>query len=240
MIDDNRSRRNVIRDTIADFQEKLRQQYVEQNTAKMNISQLKAKAEEIRKGYEQINRDQAEIKRQVQEIRRDHEMITRELESSKTDEQELETFIETRQKELDEWRNEEGRITKSLEEIRLEAAGLEQKEKFGQENLSRLISEMKTFDEEKRLGDLLEAASDMENKKKAIDEIKSDIEAFGTQEQDVQADGKLAKGEKDEKNSRHKVFFKRDSLSEQKGLLDKECFRLSSLMEKAEEDREAQ
>ena len=242
-IDDNRSRRNVIRDTIADFQEKLRQQYVEQNTAKMNISQLKAKAEEIRKGYEQINRDQAEIKRQVQEIRRDHEMITRELESSKTDEQELETFIETRQKELDEWRNEEGRITKSLEEIRLEAAGLEQKEKFGQENLSRLISEMKTFDEEKEgiQGSLLEAASDMENKKKAIDEIKSDIEAFGTQEQDARERMESWQREKDEKNSRHKVFFeKRDSLSEQKGLLDKECFRLSSLMEKAEEDREAQ
>ena len=242
-IDDNRSRRNVIRDTIADFQEKLRQQYVEQNTAKMNISQLKVKAEEIRKGYEQINRDQAEIKRQVQEIRRDHEMITRELESSKTDEQELETFIETRQKELDEWRNEEGRITKSLEEIRLEAAGLEQKEKFGQENLSRLISEMKTFDEEKEgiQGSLLEAASDMENKKKAIDEIKSDIEAFGTQEQDAREQMESWQREKDEKNSRHKVFFeKRDSLSEQKGLLDKECFRLSSLMEKAEEDREAQ
>ena len=242
-IDDNRSRRNVIRDTIADFQEKLRQQYVEQNTAKMNISQLKAKAEEIRKGYEQINRDQAEIKRQVQEIRRDHEMITRELESSKTDEQELETFIETRQKELDEWRNEEGRITKSLEEIRLESAGLEQKEKFGQENLSRLISEMKTFDEEKEgiQGSLLEAASDMENKKKAIDEIKSEIEAFGTQEQDAREQMESWQREKDEKNSRHKVFFeKRDSLSEQKGLLDKECFRLSSLMEKAEEDREAQ
>ena len=242
-IDDNRSRRNVIRDTIADFQEKLRQQYVEQNTAKMNISQLKVKAEEIRKGYEQINRDQAEIKRQVQEIRRDHEMITRELESSKTDEQELETFIETRQKELDEWRNEEGRVTKSLEEIRLEAAGLEQKEKFGQENLSRLISEMKTFDEEKEgiQGSLLEAASDMENKKKAIDEIKSDIEAFGTQEQDAREQMESWQREKDEKNSRHKVFFeKRDSLSEQKGLLDKECFRLSSLMEKAEEDREAQ
>ena len=36
-INDNRSKRNVIRDTIADLQEKLRQQYVAQNTAKMNI-----------------------------------------------------------------------------------------------------------------------------------------------------------------------------------------------------------
>ena len=42
-IGENRSRRNVLRDTIADFQQKLRQQYVEQNTAKMNLEQLKEK-----------------------------------------------------------------------------------------------------------------------------------------------------------------------------------------------------
>ena len=242
-IDDNRSRRNVIRDAIADFQEKLRQQYVAQNTAKMNISQAEAKAREISRGYEQINRDQAEIKRQVQEIRRDHELIARELETSKTDEQELETFIETRQQELDDWRDEEGRITRSLEEIRLEAAGLEQKDKFGQENLSRLISEMKAFDEEKEgiRNSLLEAASDMDNKKKAIAGIQSEIESFGIQEKDAREKMENWQKEKDEKNSSHKVFFeKRDSLSEQKSLLDKECFRLSSLMEKAEEDREAQ
>ena len=233
----------MIRDAIADFQEKLRQQYVAQNTAKMNISQAEAKAREISRGYEQINRDQAEIKRQVQEIRRDHELIARELETSKTDEQELETFIETRQQELDDWRDEEGRITRSLEEIRLEAAGLEQKDKFGQENLSRLISEMKAFDEEKEgiRNSLLEAASDMDNKKKAIAGIQSEIESFGIQEKDAREKMENWQKEKDEKNSSHKVFFeKRDSLSEQKSLLDKECFRLSSLMEKAEEDREAQ
>ena len=42
-INDNRSKRNVMRDTIADLQEKLRQQYVAQNTAKMNINQVEAK-----------------------------------------------------------------------------------------------------------------------------------------------------------------------------------------------------
>ena len=50
-IDDNRSRRNVMRDTIADFQEKLRQQYVAQNTAKMNINQVESRIREIQEGY---------------------------------------------------------------------------------------------------------------------------------------------------------------------------------------------
>ena len=92
-MEDNRNRRNVLRDAIADFQDKLRQQYIEQNTAKMNIAQQEEKAEEIRGGYEQINRDKEQIRRQMLEIRQDHEQIARELESSRQDEQELESFI---------------------------------------------------------------------------------------------------------------------------------------------------
>ena len=62
--------------------------------------------------------------------------IARELENSKQDEKELESFIEAKQSELDEWKEEEKKITRELEEIRLQSSALEQKEKFGQENLS--------------------------------------------------------------------------------------------------------
>ena len=71
-IGENRSRRNVLRDTIADFQQKLRQQYVEQNTAKMNLEQLKEKEGEIQNSYRQIDREQEELRHQAGEIRQDH------------------------------------------------------------------------------------------------------------------------------------------------------------------------
>mgnify|MGYP000499636504 CR=1 FL=1 len=45
----------MLRDTIADFQQKLRQQYVEQNTAKMNLEQLKEKEGEIFNRLKQSN-----------------------------------------------------------------------------------------------------------------------------------------------------------------------------------------
>lgn len=76
-VEENKNQRNRLRDAIAGFQEKLRQKYIEQNTARMNIKQQEKKAEEIRSGYAQINRDQAEIKRQVMEIRQDHDRIAR-------------------------------------------------------------------------------------------------------------------------------------------------------------------
>ena len=83
------------------------------------------------------------------EIRQDHERIAQELESSKQDEKELESFIETKQSELDEWKEEEGKVSKGLEEIRLQSSTLDQKEKFDQENLSRLRSEVKALQTEK-------------------------------------------------------------------------------------------
>ena len=240
-IDENRSRRNVIRETIADFQEKLRQQYIEQNTAQMNIAQQEQKAEEIRSGYEQINRDQAEIRRQVQEIRQDHERIAQELESSKQDEAELESYIEEKQGELDEWKEEEGTISRELEEIRLQTSTLEQKDSFDQENLSRLLKETKALETEKaEIGEsLAQNSREMEVKKQSIEDLKKAAE--NSQEQEAQAKIRLEEMQKnkEEKNSSHKEFFeKRDELSGQISLLDKECYRLQGQMEKLEESRE--
>ena len=227
-IDEKRSRRNVIRETIADFQEKLRQQYIEQNTAQMNIAQQEQKAEEIRSGYEQINRDQAEIRRQVQE-------------SSKQDEAELESYIEEKQSELDEWKEEEGTISRELEEIRLHTSTLEQKDSFDQENLSRLLKETKALETEKaEIGEsLAQNWLEMEARKQSIEELKK--EAENSQEQEAQAKVRLEEMQKnkEEKNSSHKEFFeKRDELSGQISLLDKECYRLQGQMEKLEESRE--
>ena len=84
------------------------------------------------------------------EIRQDHEQIARELESSRQDEQELESFIEEKQAELDQWKEEETKLTRELEEIRLQASSLDQKNRFDQENLNRLNSETQTLENEQK------------------------------------------------------------------------------------------
>ena len=240
-IEENRNQRNMIRDTIAEFQEKLRQKYIEQNTARMNIKQQEKKAEEIRSGYDQINRDQIEIKRQVMEIRQDHERIAQELESSKQDEKELESFIETKQSELDEWKEEEGKVSKGLEEIRLQLSTLDQKEKFDQENLSRLRSEVKALQTEKDgiYESLAHSSEEMEKKQQMITQLKKEAKESDLHERQSKEQLENLQKEKESRNSRHKEFFeKRDYLSGQIGLLDKECYRLQGQMEKLEESRE--
>ena len=240
-MEDNRNRRNVLRDAIADFQDKLRQQYIEQNTAKMNIAQQEEKAEEIRGGYEQINRDKEQIRRQMLEIRQDHEQITRELESSRQDEQELESFIEEKQAELDQWKEEETKLTRELEEIRLQASSLDQKNRFDQENLNRLNSETQTLENEQKsiYESLAHSSEEMEQKKLTIQELKTEAANSGIQAQEAKLQLEKWQKEKEERNGKHKEFFeKRDQLSGQIGLLDKECFRLKSQMDKLEESRE--
>lgn len=242
-IDENRSKRNVMRDTIADLQEKLRGQYVEQNTASMNISQLEEKAEEIKAGYVRIQRDQAEIRRQIEEVREDHDKISEELEASKKDEEELQAFIETRQKELDDWKNDELKVSGELEALRLEATTAEQKESFVSENFARLMSEMEALGQEKSdIGKILEqGGQEIEKKRETIENLTSAIAGFASQEEDARVHLELWQKEKDEKNAKHKTFFdKRDELSSQISLLDKECYRLKSQMDRLEENRESQ
>lgn len=242
-IGDNRSRRNVLRDAIADFQEKLRQQYVDQNTARMNLEQMDEKTANIQKNYHQIDREKEELRRQAGEIRADHSTIAKELEESQRDEKELETFIETKQKELEDWRAEEASKQKELEQIRLDEAGLSQQEHYLQENLIRLLGEMEAFQRESReLEEKLKISiEETQRKQEGIQNLKDAVDACSSLDQELQRQRDEKQAQKEAKNTSHKEFFeKRDQLSERTSLLDKECFRLKSQAEKIEEQRETQ
>ena len=144
-MEDNRSRRNEMRDTVAALQQKFQEQSIQQNTARLNIEQLEKKAEEIRGGYTRIEREQEEIRLQARDMQADNIKITQELEASKRDEEELETFIETRQKELEDWKKDEAETSEKLERIRLDASASQQKESFIKENLRRLKEEIEVL-----------------------------------------------------------------------------------------------
>ena len=242
-INDNRSKRNVIRDTIADLQEKLRQQYVAQNTAKMNMNQVEAKTKEIQAGYGEIQREQMEIRRQIEEAKADHNKIAEELKASEQDEKELEAFIQTRQKELEEWKTAEQEVSKKLESLRLEASTAQQKESFASETLNRLNHEMEALrQEEADIHETLTLGSEENQKKRqSVEDLEAVIKTLGEEETKARAQLESWQAVKDEKNTSHKAFFeKRDELSGKISLLDKECYRLKSRMEKLEEHREAQ
>ena len=241
-MEDNRSKRNEMRDTVNSLQQKFQEQSIGQNTARMNIEQLEKKAEEIRGGYARIEREQEEIRRQTREMQADNAQITQELETSKKDEEELETFIETCQKELEDWKKDEAQTLETLEKIRLDASASQQKESFIKENLKRLKEEIDVLLKEKEeiLDSLEKGSQETAQKRKTIENVRVEIESFAAKEEASEKQLEKLQQEKEESTKSHKEFFeKRDELSNQISLLDKECFRLKTQAEKIEENREA-
>ena len=241
-MEDNRRKRNEMRDIVSSLQQKFQEQSIGQNTARMNIEQLEKKAEEIRDGYVRIQREEEEIRRQTREMQADNAQITQELETSKKDEEELETFIETRQKELEDWKKDEAQTLETLEKIRLDASASQQKESFIKENLKRLKEEIGVLSKEKEeiLDSLEKGSQETAEKRKTIKNVQAEIESFAAKEEASEKQLEKLQQEKEESTKSHKEFFeKRDELSNQISLLDKECFRLKTQAEKIEENREA-
>ena len=234
-MEDNRSRRNEMRDTVAALQQKFQEQSIQQNTARLNIEQLEKKVEEIRGGYTRIEREQEEIRLQARDMQADNIKITQELEASKRDEEELETFIETRQKELEDWKKDEAETSEKLERIRLDASASQQKESFIKENLRRLKEEIEVLSKEREeiLDSLEKGSQETAEKRKTIDKVRKEIEGFAAKEEAAAKQLEKWQQEKEERTKSHKEFFeKRDELSGQISLLDKECFRLKTQAEK--------
>ena len=241
-MEDNRRKRNEMRDIVSSLQQKFQEQSIGQNTARMNIEQLEKKAEEIRGSYVRIQREEEEIRRQTREMQADNAQITQELETSKKDEEELETFIETRQKELEDWKKDEAQTLETLEKIRLDASASQQKESFIKENLKRLKEEIGVLSKEKEeiLDSLEKGSQETAEKRKTIKNVQAEIESFAAKEEASRKQLEKLQQEKEESTKSHKEFFvKRDELSNQISLLDKECFRLKTQAEKIEENREA-
>ncbi len=143
--------------------------------------------------------------------------------------------------EISSFTEEKEKIRENLKLVEVSSMG--QKTQFTMENLSRLSSEISSFTEEKEKirENLKLVKEEMEKKRKDISNLKNTIANFDEEEKASKDSLKVLIEEKEERNKSHKAFFeKRDALSSQMSLLDKECFRLKSQAEKIEENREAQ
>ena len=141
------------------------------------------------------------------------------------------------------WKTEEQEISRKLEALRLEASTAQQKESFAAETLNRLDHEMEALhQEEADIHETLElGGEENERKRQSVENLEAVIATLAQDETKAKAQLESWQTVKDEKNTSHKAFFeKRDELSGRISLLDKECYRLKSQIEKLEEHRESQ
>ena len=241
-IDECRLKRNGLRDVLVRLKDELQEKYLEQNTAEMKLREMEGRKKDTVSGYQKIRQENEEILHQLKEMEKDSDIITEELEQSLKLEKELEGQIESRQRELEGIREQERQASVALEQVHLELAALEQEEAFLFRNGERILQEIQALEEEQTgiNGSMNDAAAQIREKTEKIDRIQDTIQAAVLQEEENRAEVEKLNSCREEKNRVQKSFFrKREDLSERSSLLDKECFRLNSQIEKLEETRDS-
>ena len=222
---------------------KLQQQYILQNTAKMNVERAAEQKNESESLYAGLRAESAEIEGQLREILENKEKITLEIEAAGLREKELEEENRRLQELLDAASGEEAGAQKEVSDIVMEEANIRQKAEFVQVNLDRLTGELQRYEEDREaiLKEAEEARKDVLKKRGDIEEIQKTILAAGDSHTDLERKLREKSARREELSGVYKGFFqKREEVSAQISQLDKEVFRLESQKEKLEEARETQ
>ena len=242
-IDRLRTGRNQLRDEIVALKDQLQEEYLVQNTARMKLRELTEKKNQTVTGYEKLRTEAKEIEKQIRDIRAGQLDEQEELRKSEERERAIESASKDYQQNLEQKREEEQEALEFSEGVRMKRAGMEQKVSFAEQNLERLSLEITHLEEEKQdiLGQIAGTAEQVKAKQREIEETRKAIARADTELECMQKELASLSAQREEKNSSHKQFFaKREELSEQMNLLDRECFRLNAQKEKLTEQKDGQ
>ncbi len=103
-IEKTKQRRNKLRMELEQTKASLQEEFIHQNTARMNVAAAREKKEQTEQGYGDLQNEQREIASQIEEIQNGKEEIRRELEASELLEKDVDSRIHMAQKELEERR----------------------------------------------------------------------------------------------------------------------------------------
>ena len=241
--DEIKTARGLLADELEQIGPALQEEYIAQNTARLNLERARQQREESESVYERLKCESREMEEQLKEIKQEKEKTLEEIERTLKRESEIQRENEEFQRVLDAQIALEESAQAKVSKIRLESAEFAQKAEFAKENLSRVIAE------EKKLSDEIAALERQakESKENAgrrehdIEEIRKTI--LESDERYLSLKRRLAENldKKEAMSAEQKGFFqKREEISNIIAGLDKEIFRLNNQREKLEEARENQ
>lgn len=242
-IDENRRIRGEYRDRIVELNEQLQKEYLLQNTVKLEISQMESRKDETQKSFGQLKAENAEIEEQSAQIRAEQSAISQEMEHSLETEKSLEDEIRKLQKQQEAEREAQEAQSVQSEAIHLKLQEVRQKAAFIRQNMERISGELSVLENERvQITEGISAGSqDILTKEAAIQGITEQMELLDASGLASQEELERLAAQREGLNTTHKSFFsKREELSEQISLLDKENFRLNAQLEKLEEAKDSQ
>ncbi len=237
-IEATKERRNKLRLSLEEDKAALQRQFIEQNTARLNVIKAQERRDEASEGSLELKEEQQEIEEQIKEIRENKLEIQKELEDSELLEKKTEQEIRKLQTQLEEKRREESEQSAHVSEWDVEVEKMLQQQEFHQQNVDRIDGEIgRLMQELSEIKESLQKSSeDTREKESNIVSIEQTIEASRTTLGDMERKLKEDVERKENLSLKQKNFFKdRETLAEKMGNLDKEVYRLNSQQEKFQE-----
>lgn len=221
----------------------LSEQYLIQNTVKMNLNKADEKKQELADSYRGFTKETSDIAEQITDIKNNHDTLNEELNHWETKNRQIEEEIEALNLQLEQEREKEAVELKKNEELKLNLSGLKQQLGFVEENIERIENECQKLLDEKGtiLSSREEAKAASAEKESQITKIRKAVEEAETTASRLGKEIEEVQNQRDEQSRDHKEFFaKREELTSHITELDKEIYRLTGQEEKLEETKEKQ
>ncbi|MCM1326085.1 MAG: chromosome segregation protein SMC [Bacteroidales bacterium] len=242
-ISDIKERRNQLRVDVETIKSDIQKKIIEQNTARLNISQARERMEEEAQSVQSLKKEEQEIESRILEIKESKASVQKELADSEALEKKTQEQILVFQEELEQMREREAQAAAKVSQWDLKVGKLRQEQQFKQANVDRIEGELRQRQAElsEILTALSENASEVERKKQNILELEKTITASYDEQNESEKLLKENVVRKEELGAKQKNFFRsREQLSEQMNSLDKEVYRLNAQREKLQESVESQ
>ena len=221
----------------------LQEQYLQQNTARMNVDRTLQQKNESESVFEGLKNESQDIEEQLTDIKKGKERTEEEIKEAEVREEEIKAQAEQFQVILEEQMKLEEAATEAVSKVQLEEAGFTQKQEFIQENLERVEEELERVhkNQESLKNQSAESKEDAKRHEADIEAIRKTI--LASDENYAALNQKLSESiaAKEQMSAEYKGFFeRREEISKRIANLDKEIFRLNSQREKLEEAGEYQ
>ncbi|MDY2606649.1 MAG: chromosome segregation protein SMC [Lachnospiraceae bacterium] len=221
----------------------LQEQFILQNTIKLNLNQATEKRDELQNSFEDFKRENAEIGIQISDIKESSSELNSELKTYEDLNASLEEKIKSLTEDMEKEKAKEAAQSKKVDSMKLEFMEMNQKVTFVAENIRRIDGEIEINNAELEniQKNAEDSGSDVQNKLDEIENIKKAIEEADKSFNKYSEEITELYQKKEKQSNEHKDFFaKRESLSEKMNQLDKEIYRLNSQREKLEEQQDNQ
>lgn len=230
--------RDQLRTDIDKFNAELQQAYLRKNTLTMSIDQVKEKLAESEKVLVSIDKEISELNSQISEINNNKNSLA---DNNKKHEQmriEAEARIDELESHSQENKDKLAEANAKVSELMIEFNSIRQRDDFIVENIRRIEIDLNKYREElesftSRVESSFAEITELEDK---ITSIKSDIESKTIHISDNESKVAEFSEKREELQLSHKEFFaKREELSEKIAGLEKDSYKLTSIIEKNSE-----